>query len=167
MAIDRFSKFHIAKVSCLYIAVAALLWLNGIGCAICCSADLAGQSRFQHHSACGASRKADCCIAAGEECGAVARKPGLSVSRPAPGSCSLLPRQIPTFLPQPPAMECVRAVACSPSQLQSVVYRAPGLSRADSPANRGSTYLRCCACTLRSRCSQPACGSRCLGFGPR
>lgn len=133
------------NVSCLAI-VALMLWLGGFGCALCCSTGTTDLCCTGGQSTCNgpASEVIDCCKQTGEQCAASDTD---SISKPIDGSCSLLPNQAASILTLSSATILFAAVV----QTQQFVSRLetdahnPVYARSMLPANRGSTYLRCCA----------------------
>jgi hypothetical protein len=133
------------RISCLAIAILTL-WLSGLGCALCCSIGVIdpcctseGQNR------CGRSSEAesDCCKRAEKQCASAS---DFSISPPLDASCSLLPNQTPSLIRLPSATslfaDALPVHVFSPKldiAAYTPVYAVPAL-----PANRGSTYLRCC-----------------------
>jgi len=130
------------KTNCLAIVVLTL-WLNGFGCALCCSTGVVdsccttAQNQGHHASA------NDCCKKAGEP-GVAPRSSSFSPSPDA--GCSLLPKQTPSVLRLSSATslfaDALPVYRVSPKldiAAPDPIYGRPAL-----PANRGSTYLGCC-----------------------
>jgi hypothetical protein len=141
---NKLFKPGLQKIGCLAVAMLAL-WLNGVGCAVCCSAGLidaccTSDQRTCSNSSSGAS---DCCKEAEKQSSSVS---GGSISRSPEAGCSLLPKQIPSLLRQASAPNLFAAVLPTYQFLPKpgLDPDTRGYTRLVLPANRGSTYLSCC-----------------------
>ena len=143
------------NIACLAI-IALTCWLGGFGCALCCSTAAAEtcclnekSTAGQHALPAGESFYGD---TAGPCSGWQPSKressfaPGNVLSKTVNAGCSLLPGQEASLIYTPKTTIDV----VSPSQAIHIAF-SPGLtapvqarSNVPLPANRGSTYLRCC-----------------------
>jgi hypothetical protein len=129
------------SAACLAI-VMVLLWLGGVGCVTCCAIDALVGCCTSLEMSCGPSQSSDdnCCKASKTHSSANE----YSISRRNGVGCSLLPKEVEGLLDRSDlATTYLGALPVQP--LISIDGRpSPGFSRFESPANRGSTYLRCC-----------------------
>lgn len=132
------------KVSCLAITVLTL-WLEGFGCAFCCSTGTTDLCCTSKQSSCNqqASPVSDCCKQASGQYAAGSTD---SMSRPPDRGCSLLPNQAASIL----TASSVISLLAAPIQNHHFIPKPeidahnPASARPLLPANRGSTHLRCC-----------------------
>ena len=136
---------RIKRIGCLAVAVLTL-WLSGLGCALCCSTGVveacctSGERTYSRAS----TLQRDCCKQTRKSCAPVRRD---SISQMPDGSCSLLPQQPPSLIRLPDATSFFAAVI-PPAQFippPEMDVPAPLCASSVLLANRGSTYLRCCA----------------------
>jgi hypothetical protein len=132
------------KFSCLAI-VMLTFWLGGVGCALCCSTGVTEQCCPGEQDSCNdpATRESDCCSQAKTEC---AQSNTDSITQTPDSSCSLLPNHTPSLLSASSDKTFIAAVT-QPYQFSPKLeldITAPQYVSSMLPANRGSTYLRCC-----------------------
>lgn len=126
------------------VIVAATLWLSGVGCVFCCSADAM--------TSCCTNGQLTCSSSSGHECCQIARQRTESINsdqfiRPNQMSCSLFPRSTNGLLAQfrsPVQSQDILAVHWVHGA-QARKSDTLGYDKSLLPPNRGSTYLRCCA----------------------
>jgi hypothetical protein len=137
-------RTELKKLSCLAVTLITL-WLSGFGCSLCCSTGAGNHCCTGKTTSCSSSSEveADCCKSEKKHCAASA---SFSVSNLTDPTCSLLPSQMPGEFNRLSATNLVAAVVpvihfSPPSEMDkhTLVFTGPAL-----PANRGSTYLRCC-----------------------
>ena len=133
------------RIGCLAIVVLTL-WLSGFGCALCCSTGGTDLCCTKEQITCNRPPEvlSDCCRQAWKQCAATTAN---SISQPIDASCSLLPNQTPSLLSVSSATSLFAAVlpVYQFSLRQETGVQAPVLAITALPANRGSTYLHCCA----------------------
>jgi hypothetical protein len=134
------------QIPCCVATAILTLWLSGFGCVTCCAVGFAEPGCNAVKSTCnrsGGSR--DCCKRA-ESCSTANLTISRSVSKPRDGGCPLLPKQMVSLLRQSSPISLTADVApAHPFLTESITDREAGaLTGVALPANRGSTYLRCC-----------------------
>jgi hypothetical protein len=131
------------QISCLAV-VLLTLWLNGFGCVLCCSTGLGDHCCSSEQSTCSPSSETedDCCESEKKQYDSTEAY----ISKLPDVGCSLLPSQAPTEFRRLNATSLVSAVLPVTHFLPQLETseRTPVSAISSLPANRGSTYLRCC-----------------------
>jgi hypothetical protein len=130
------------QTGCLAV-VLLTLWLNGFGCVLCCSTGLGDHCCTSNQNTCSPSSETegDCCESGKKQ------HDSTEVSKLPDAGCSLLPSQSPTEFRRLTATSLVAAVIAVIHFLPQLETgkRTPVFTLSTLPANRGSTYLHCCA----------------------
>jgi hypothetical protein len=132
------------KFNCLAI-VMLTLWLGGVGCALCCSTGVTELCCTGEQNTCNERTSAvnDCCSQAKTQSAASNTD---SITQTPDPSCSLLPNHTPSLLSALSDKTFIAAVIQSYlfSPKLEIDVNTPVYVSSALPANRGSTYLRCC-----------------------
>jgi hypothetical protein len=118
--------------------IALTLWLNGLGCSLCCATGASNVSALMT-SACVTP---DCCRHAQPNSTPTSTE---SISGTTTIGCSLLPSQEPATMPHVPDDQTDAPAVAATFVATFHDYIQPVYTLNDPlPLNRGGTYLRCC-----------------------
>ena len=137
---SNLSSVSVRRIGSLAIVVLTL-WLGGFGCALCCSTGVTELCCTDNQTSC--SNQDLCCKQASKQC---AESLADSISKPGGESCPLLPSQTASFVTQSSSTSLFAAVIPTHQFVPKLELDAQMPLNISSmlPANRGSTYLRCC-----------------------